>query len=71
MDYKIRFATPDDYDLIYALKTESIRPYVEKIWGWDEDYQKKDFDGDFSIPTSPTVTYLRTTPCGVSSAVCF
>ena len=48
MNYKIRFATPDDYDLIYALKTESIRPYVEKIWGWDEDYQKKDFDGDFS-----------------------
>ena len=48
MDHKIRFATPDDHDLIYALKTESIRPYVEKIWGWDEDYQKKDFDGDFS-----------------------
>ena len=48
MDYKIRFATPDDNDLIYALKSESIRPYVEKIWGWDEDYQKKDFDGDFS-----------------------
>ena len=48
MEYKIRFATPDDYDLIYALKTESIRPYVEKIWGLDEDYQKKDFDGDFS-----------------------
>ena len=48
MDYKIRFATPDDHDLIYALKAESVRPYVEKIWGWDEDYQKKDFDGDFA-----------------------
>ena len=48
MDYKIRFATPDDHDLIYTLKTESVRPYVEKIWGWDEDYQKKDFDGDFA-----------------------
>lgn len=48
MDYKIRFATPDDHDLIYALKAESVRPYVEKIWGWDEDYQRKDFDGDFS-----------------------
>lgn len=48
MDYKIRFATPDDHDLIYALKAESVRPYVEKIWGWDENYQKKDFDGDFS-----------------------
>ena len=48
MDYKIRFATPDDHDLIYALKAESVRPYVERIWGWDEDYQRKDFDGDFS-----------------------
>lgn len=48
MDYRIHFATPDDHDLIYALKAESVRPYVEKIWGWDEDYQKKDFDSDFS-----------------------
>ena len=48
MDYKIRFATPDDHDLIYALKAESVRPYVERIWGWDEDYQRKDFDADFS-----------------------
>ena len=47
MDYKIRFATHDDHDLIYGLKAESVRPYVEKIWGWDENYQKKDFDGDF------------------------
>ena len=48
MDYKIRIATPNDHDLIYTLKAESVRPYVEKIWGWDEDYQKKDFDSDFS-----------------------
>ena len=41
MDYKIRIATPNDHDLIYTLKAESVRPYVEKIWGWDEDYQKK------------------------------
>lgn len=48
MGYKIRFAAPNDHDLIYALKAESVHPYVEKIWGWDEDYQKKDFDDDFS-----------------------
>ena len=48
MEYRIRFATPNDHDVIYALKAESVRPYVEKIWGWDEDYQRKDFDGDFS-----------------------
>ena len=48
MDYQIRFAAPDDHDVIYALKAASVRPYVEKIWGWDEDYQKNDFDDDFS-----------------------
>lgn len=47
MDYKIRFATPEDHDLIYALKKENLRSYVEKIWGWDEDYQVKDFDKKF------------------------
>lgn len=48
MDYKIRTATPDDHDLIYTLKSQSVRPYVEKIWGWDVRYQQKDFDSDFS-----------------------
>lgn len=48
MDDKIRTATPDDHDLIYTLKSQSVRPYVEKIWGWDESYQEKDFDSDFS-----------------------
>lgn len=48
MDYKIRSATPDDHDLIYTLKSQSVRPYVEKVWGWDESYQQKDFGRDFS-----------------------
>ena len=50
MDYKMRFATLDDHDLIYALKAESVRPYVEKIWGWDEDYQRHDVQYDFVYP---------------------
>lgn len=47
MDYKIRFATPDDRDSIYDLKKDNLCPYVERIWGWDEDYQIKDFDKQF------------------------
>ena len=48
MDYKIRFATSDDYDFIYALKKENLRFYVEKIWGWNEDQQVRDFDKKFN-----------------------
>lgn len=38
MDYKIRSATSDDHDLIYNLKAQSVRLYIEKIWGWDKRY---------------------------------
>ena len=48
VDYIIRDAAISDYDAIYALKSASVRPYVERIWGWDENYQRKEFDEDFS-----------------------
>ena len=27
---------------------DNMKNVAEKIWGWDEDYQRNDFDGDFS-----------------------
>ncbi len=45
--YRIRFAEEADKESIYALKCQSVRPYVEKIWGWDETYQREDFEKDF------------------------
>lgn len=47
--YIVRPAIPDDHDLIYTLKVASVRPYVEKIWGWDEDFQQNDFNSDFAV----------------------
>ena len=46
-DYLLRAARPDDQAQIYHLKAQSVRPYVEKIWGWDEVYQQQDFARDF------------------------
>ncbi len=47
MDYIIRKALPRDGENVLRLKLSSIRPYVEEIWGWDEAYQKADFDSDY------------------------
>ena len=47
MDYQLRPAVPEDRDWIYACKAASVRPCVEPIWGWDEAFQRRDFDGDF------------------------
>lgn len=48
MNYIIRDATITDYNAIYTLKSKSIRTYDERIWGWDENYQRNEFDKDFS-----------------------
>ena len=45
--FLLRPAKPDDRAQIYHLKAQSVRPYVEKIWGWDEVYQQQDFARDF------------------------
>lgn len=48
MNYSFRQATTDDFDLLYKIKTDSIKPYVEQIWGWDEQVQK-----DFLLRETP------------------
>jgi len=42
-----RNATDDDFELTYQIKKTSLKPYIEKIWGWNEevqlDFHIKDF----------------------------
>lgn len=47
MIYCLRSVTETDKDFLYNIKKASIKEYVEKIWGWDEEYQIKDFESDF------------------------
>jgi GNAT superfamily N-acetyltransferase len=43
-------ATTADFDLTYQIKKASIKPYIEQIWGWDEEiqlsYHVQDFKPD-------------------------
>ena len=41
--FEVRQATPGDRDTIYRIKRETIRPYVEQVWGWDEELQERRF----------------------------
>lgn len=49
MKYEIRNIDNGDKQAIYLIKKESIKPYVEKIWGWDEEYQTIDFEEGFIL----------------------
>lgn len=43
-----RAATTRDDEFAYQVKKQALGPYVEQIWGWDEDiqleYHRKEFD---------------------------
>lgn len=43
-----RNAGAADFDLIFEIKKHSIKPYVEKIWGWDEGVQLNHHTRDFA-----------------------
>lgn len=48
MNYTLRNVTETDKSFIYNVKKASIYDYVDKIWGWDEEYQTIDFENDFN-----------------------
>lgn len=49
MKYYLRNITEKDKNFIYNIKKLSIINCVQKIWGWDEEYQIKDFESDFIL----------------------
>jgi GrpB-like predicted nucleotidyltransferase (UPF0157 family)/GNAT superfamily N-acetyltransferase len=45
--YAFRPATNDDASFIYALRVAGLQPFVEEIWGWDDDVQQARFTAMF------------------------
>ena len=41
MEYTFRNCTLEDFDLLFELKKQNFKWYVDKIWGWREDEQKE------------------------------
>lgn len=50
-----RLATSADHAAIYQLYQSAMKAHVERIWGWDESWQRNDFDCAFDTSTSYVV----------------
>jgi len=48
-DIALRPATADDAEFFFALHKLSLGPYVDQIWGWDDDEQRAYMTGDFDL----------------------
>jgi len=53
----LRPATQEDYDFLWWLHHTTMRPYVEKTWGWDEARQSQHFQERFD-PTTREIVEL-------------
>ena len=47
MEYQLRFATESDRSFLYQLHCSTMRSHIEKTWGWDDAWQRRDFDRRF------------------------
>jgi ribosomal protein S18 acetylase RimI-like enzyme len=66
MQISLRPATQEDYEFLWWLHCATMRPYVEKTWGWDEQWQAKYFHDHFD-PTTRQVIECDGVPVGCIS----
>jgi ribosomal protein S18 acetylase RimI-like enzyme len=48
-DVALRPATADDAEFFFALHKRSLGPYVDQIWGWDDEEQRAYMTGDVDL----------------------
>jgi ribosomal protein S18 acetylase RimI-like enzyme len=47
MEYHLRSATAWDKEFLFNLHRDTMRDVIEKTWGWNEGWQRLDFDKRF------------------------
>jgi GNAT superfamily N-acetyltransferase len=46
----LRRATADDFAFFFALHKESLGPYVDQVWGWEDDDQRAYLERNLVLP---------------------
>ena len=54
----LRNARNSDFEKTYRIKSKSIKPYVEEIWGWKESYQQENHKTNF-IPLATQIIIYK------------
>jgi ribosomal protein S18 acetylase RimI-like enzyme len=52
----LREATPEDFDFAKVVKLEGLRPYIEKLWGWDDEVEERQFRENFDPSTATIIS---------------
>ncbi|MCA9914127.1 MAG: GNAT family N-acetyltransferase [Anaerolineae bacterium] len=47
MNFKLRPVDSTDFTFLYTLHRAALGPYVEKLWGWDDDWQRMHYEANY------------------------
>jgi len=61
--YKIRDATQNDFEDAYNIKKDALQSYVEKTWGWNEQFQRNYHEKYFE-PKNLKIIEVENKPIG-------
>jgi ribosomal protein S18 acetylase RimI-like enzyme len=39
----------EDYEFLWRLHNAALKKYIEKTWGWNEDWQRRNFEKNFHV----------------------
>lgn len=55
MQISLRPIKTEDYEFLWQLHNAALKIYVEKTWGWDEDFQRNSFKENFNVENGQIV----------------
>ena len=63
VDFKLRNAIQKDYEAAYIIKKDALQSYVEKTWGWNEEFQRNYHEKHFK-PNNLKLVEVENKPIG-------
>ena len=48
---------PEDFEFLRLLHRAALKEYVEQTWGWDEEFQQKDFTANFRAGVGEIIVF--------------
>jgi ribosomal protein S18 acetylase RimI-like enzyme len=59
VNYRLRPAGANDREFLFALHCETMRSVIEQTWGWDEEWQRRDFEQRFGTYAASVIEVDR------------
>lgn len=59
MNISFRQITKYDYNFLWQLNKGLFKDYVTQIWGWDEDWQRDNFNKKFGLKNGEIIVFEK------------